>query len=96
MQSLADILAILKEKKQDLASKYPIASLAVFGSYARGEATNDSDIDIVVEFSGPVGFKFFHLALDLERFLGVKVDLVSKRGVKEKYLRVIENDFIYV
>lgn len=76
--------------------KFPLKSIALFGSYARNEQTEDSDIDVLVEFEKPVGFEFIDLHEDLEKMLDHKIDLVSKKGVKEHYLPYIEDDAIYV
>lgn len=79
-----------------LKERYPIASMALFGSYARNEQTPTSDVDIMVEFDGKIGVKFIDLANELEKALGIKVDLVSKKGIKEQYLNTILSDLIYV
>ncbi len=70
--------------------------MALFGSYARNEQTASSDVDIMVEFDGKIGIKFIDLANELEKALGLKVDLVSKKGIKEQYLNTILSDLIYV
>jgi predicted nucleotidyltransferase len=54
MHTLQSILEKLRKHKPELQRKYPISRLGIFGSYARGEATMDSDIDIAVEISGPL------------------------------------------
>ncbi|MEW5807726.1 MAG: nucleotidyltransferase family protein, partial [Acidobacteriota bacterium] len=62
---------------------------AIFGSYARGEQPKDSDVDVLVEFSEPVGFLFIHLADYLEEILGREVDLITPDAIKpnrEKYI----------
>ncbi len=86
----------LKEVKPILATKYPIKSLALFGSVSRKEDEESSDIDILVEFNRSVGMEFIHLSYDLEKLLKRKVDLVSRKGIKEKYFKVIEPELIYV
>ncbi len=96
MKSLPEIIASLQLKKANLIEKYPIATIAVFGSYAREEQTQESDVDILVEFSDSIGFKFIDLADELEDILKMNVDLVSKSGVKQKYFAQIQNDLIYV
>ncbi len=96
MKSLPEIIASLQQKKANLIEKYPISSIAVFGSYAREEQTQESDVDILVEFSDSIGFKFIDLADELEDILKMNVDLVSKSGVKQKYFAQIQNDLIYV
>jgi predicted nucleotidyltransferase len=96
MKSLTEIIASLQQKKANLIEKYPITSIAVFGSYAREEQTLESDVDILVEFSDSIGIKFIDLADELEDILKMNVDLVSKSGVKQKYFAQIQNDLIYV
>lgn len=70
--------------------------MGLFGSYARNEASKESDIDILVEFASPVGFEFVDLAIELEAILNHKVDLVSRKGVKPNMLPYIEKDLLYV
>ncbi len=96
MSTRDDIIKKLSAFKASVADRYPIASLGLFGSFARNEQNVDSDIDILVEFNGSVGSEFFVLADELEQQLGTKVDLVSKKGIKPKYLSSIQSDLIYV
>jgi predicted nucleotidyltransferase len=96
MKSLPEILSILESHKAQLYRDYPIKTMAVFGSYARGDYNLTSDLDLLVEFNSKVGVKFIDLADEVENILGIRVDLVSKNGVKEKYLRSIHSDLIYV
>lgn len=93
---MSEVLNILKEHKEDLFNKYPLESLALFGSYSRGDYKKNSDVDIIVEFKNPVGMEFISLSHDLEDILKMKVDLVSKPAVKPKYLKYIEPDLLYV
>ena len=91
------ILRTLREHKIDLQKKYPLKSIALFGSYARGEENPESDIDVMVEFSEPVGFEFIDLLEELEKkFQEKKVDLISREGIKPHYRPYIEEDAIYV
>jgi len=79
----AEVLRILHEQKKDLLEQYPIESLFVFGSVARDEARLDSDVDVLVEFSQPVGlFQFIDLKQRLEALLGCRVDLGTPRSIK--------------
>ena len=96
MTSTSKVTKDLSRLKARLMQKYPIASLALFGSYARNEQTPLSDIDILVEFNGRMGSNFIDLANEIENALGVKVDLISKKGLKERYLKAIEPELIYV
>jgi predicted nucleotidyltransferase len=93
---LQEVLSKLRTAKPMLAQRYPIGAMGVFGSTARGSQGPDSDVDILVEFNGPMGLNFVDLADELEEMLGTKVDLVSKQGVKPGYLEVISKDLIHV
>jgi uncharacterized protein len=82
--------------KDAFLSKYPIQSIAIFGSYARNSQTENSDVDVLVEFNGVIGSAFIDLANELENVLGIKTDVVSKRAIKPKYFDAIQPDLIYV
>ena len=79
-----------------MIERYPIKTIAIFGSFARNEQNEQSDLDILVEFNDKIGIGFIQLADDLEDYLKIKVDLISKKGLKSKYLEAIEPDLIYV
>ena len=96
MLTLQTILQILKQHKPALQQKYPLSELAVFGSYARGEATHDSDIDIAVELNGPMGLNFIEMADEIEALFGIKTDVVTKRSIRQLYLANVEKDLIYI
>jgi len=83
-------------QKKELFEKYPIKSLAIFGSYARNEQGPESDLDLMVEFHSRIGSEFIELTDDLEEILGIKVDLVSRKGIKELYFKRIKEDLVYV
>lgn len=96
MKNKDDILNSLAKNKESLYSKYPIKSLAIFGSTARDENSEDSDVDILVEFSENIGIRFIDLAEEIESLLNRHVDLVSKKAVKPKYYQSFEEELIYV
>ncbi|ACX72262.1 DNA polymerase beta domain protein region [Methanocaldococcus vulcanius M7] len=98
MKTLSEIKEILRKHKKELKEKYKVKSIAIFGSYARNEQTEKSDIDILVEFyKTPDYIKFFELEDYLSDLLGVKVDLVIKGAIKNPYIKKsIEEDLIYV
>jgi predicted nucleotidyltransferase len=96
MLNRQDILSTLQSAMPVLGKKYSIKVLALFGSYSRNEANNESDIDIMVEFDKPVGVHFIDLADELEGLLHKKVDLVSRKGIKPAYMKAIEPELIYV
>lgn len=96
MKSLQEIKSILKSHKNQLFKDYPLKSMAIFGSYSRGDYENSSDLDILVEFNDTIGIEFIDLGDEMEKILGLKVDLVSRKGVREKYLTAIQSELIYV
>jgi predicted nucleotidyltransferase len=96
MYTLETIVEKLRAYKPELQRKYPISKLGVFGSYARGEAGEHSDIDVAVEFSGPMGLNFVAMANEIEDLFGIKVDVVPKRSIKPSYLASVEKDILYV
>jgi uncharacterized protein len=96
MKDIDEIKTTLSSLKPDLLARYPIESLAIFGSYARNDQSETSDLDVMVEFNDRIGIRFIDLAEELENILKMKIDLVSKKGIKEKYLKSIDTDLIYV
>jgi predicted nucleotidyltransferase len=86
----------LRAFKPELQRKYPLSRIGVFGSYARGEATVNSDIDVAIELNGPMGLNFVAMANEIEELLGTKVDVVPQRSFKPDYLQSVEKDILYV
>jgi uncharacterized protein len=97
MSQLSDIKRALQQLKPFLANKYNVSSIGLFGSIVRDDFSPiSSDIDIIVDFSSPIGIEFVDLAEFIEKELKKKVDLVSKKGIKNKYFSQIEPEIIYV
>lgn len=88
------ILTTLKEQRKVLSQRYPIHRLALFGSWARGDAREDSDVDVLVEVDPSIGLRFVDLGDELEKALGRRVDLVSRRAIKPSLWKRIEPDLI--
>ena len=85
MTSRDAILKALRDMKDRLAQQYGVKEIGIFGSAVRGEASDQSDVDVLVEFSRPIGFfKFLELEEYLGTRLGRKVDLVSKKALKPR------------
>jgi predicted nucleotidyltransferase len=82
MKTLDQIRKVLKEHKDEFAERFKVSKLGIFGSYARGDHDEESDLDVIVEFAQPVGFEFIHLANRLEELVGVKVDLLTPDSIK--------------
>nr|WP_295930762.1 nucleotidyltransferase family protein [uncultured Dyadobacter sp.] len=96
MDALSDIVQILKELKPELVDKYHVSSIGLFGSIVRNDFTANSDVDIIVDFSQPVGIEFIDLANLIEDRIGKPVDLVSRNGVKPRYYSEIAPEIVYV
>jgi hypothetical protein len=93
-----EILLLLTKKKQSLASAYGLREIGLFGSYADGNASPESDIDLLVDIdSGHKSlFSFIRLKHDLEELLGRKVDLVMKGALKPRLRERILSQVRYV
>ena len=76
------ITETLRKERPFLASEYGVKRLGLFGSYARGRPTEASDIDLLVEFERPIGFRFIEFAEHLERLLGKPVEVLTLAGLQ--------------
>ncbi len=92
MKSLTEIKYTLARSKNKLLKKYNLKEIYIFGSYSTGEANEFSDIDIMVELKKPIGLKFVDLADELEKLLGIKVDLVSRGAINERLFNEISGE----
>lgn len=79
-----------------LREEFPLKTMSVFGSVARGESTPESDLDSLVDVDPSIGLGFVTLAERLEKDLGRKVDLVSRRSLRPSLLKRIEPELVYV
>lgn len=93
---LEAIIFDLSSMKEELANKYGVLSIGMFGSITRKDFTAKSDIDILIDFSRPIGMDFINLADLLEARLHRKVDLITKDGIKPSYFEAIKEDLIYI
>jgi uncharacterized protein len=92
-----DILSFLRDFKTQCADKYGIISLGVFGSVARGQIRDDSDVDIYVTTREPDPFVLVHIKDDIERRLQRHVDIIRVREKMNPFLKNrIEKEGIYV
>lgn len=91
------IVTMLRERHDELVSRFGIAELALFGSAARDELREDSDVDVLVTFSGPSTFdRYFGLKSYLEDLFGRNVDLVTEKGLKPRARAYVSKDLIRV
>ena len=85
------------EFQSEMKEKYGVKEIGIFGSFVRGEAREDSDVDILVEFEKPIGFfKFLELEEYLSNLIGRKVDLVSKKALKPHIGKYILEEVVTV
>jgi predicted nucleotidyltransferase len=92
-----EAIRIIRRHKKELNDVYGVQSLALFGSVARDEANPTSDIDLLVEFSRPVGlFGLFALQDRLEELFGCKVDVGTPESLKPRLRPTIKAELIYV
>jgi len=93
----AELLALLHEQRESLQREFAVASLALFGSAARDELRPESDVDILVDFTGPATFdRYFGLKDRLEATLRRPVDLVTSKGLKPRARQQVEQDLVRV
>ena len=76
-----DIIDLIRSSLPTLRREYGVKRIGVFGSAVTGRLADTSDIDLVVEFERPIGFRFLDLAEDLEELLGRKVDILTPDGM---------------
>jgi uncharacterized protein len=86
----------LKEVKPILKDRFSVDKIGYFGSFARGDYHEDSDVDIIVTFSQSVGWKFFDLKEYLENIFDKKVDLVTESSIRRQWKESILNQVKYV
>ncbi len=100
MTSKEEITRVLRDNHSHLTSEYGVKRIGLFGSYARGVATKTSDVDLVVEFERPIGFRFVEFVEYLERLLGKNVDVLTPAGIQgiriEQIARSIKESTVYV
>jgi predicted nucleotidyltransferase len=97
MKSTKEYIRILKAYKEKVSERYGIKQLGIFGSVARGEQTEGSDLDVCVEMEKPDAFIMLDIKYDLEDMLHCKVDItLLNKKMNQLLKRHIERDGIYV
>lgn len=89
MKSKKQIEQLLRKKKPYLKKRFNVVEIGIFGSFARGEETEDSDVDILVTFSDSIGWEFVDLKDYLEDLLDLRVDLVTIEALKPQLREII-------
>jgi predicted nucleotidyltransferase len=91
-----EVLDLLKKQLPYLQEKYGVQRIAIYGSFAKGNQTKKSDLDVLVQLMRPLGLEFVELAYDLEKIVKKKVDLVTfatlKRSLENPRYKHIASD----
>lgn len=86
-----------KTKKQEIQEQYNVSEIGIFGSFVRGESTDASDIDILVDFETPIDlFQFLELEEYLSNLTGERVDIVSRKALKPAIGKRIQSEVLYL
>jgi hypothetical protein len=96
MKTREEVLRILEREKPELMRRYGLKRLALFGSYAREDQREASDVDILVEVDPSIGLGFVELADRLEDALGIRAEVVSRRAIKPRYWEIIKEELVDV
>lgn len=95
MKTAHDIKKTLAKYKPILNERFKVRKIGIFGSYIHGTKTRTSDIDILVDLYGPIGWEFIDLKEFLEKSLGMKVDLVTIKALKPQLRDAILREVVY-
>jgi len=91
------ILGALAERRQEIAARFGVKRLALFGSVARDELGASSDVDVLVEFAGPATFgAYMDLKFYLEDLIGRPVDLVTDKALRDELRPYVEKEMIRI
>jgi len=96
MMTKNEIVNKIRELKPLLAKEYAVKEIGLFGSFANGDASENSDVDLLVGLYQPTGWKFFSLEIYLEKIFGRKIDLVTKNALKERTRENFLNQVNYI
>jgi len=95
--SKQEVLRRLEESMGEIRRRFSVAKLSIFGSFARGEGSAQSDLDVLVSFEQKATFDLFmDLKFYLEELLGIKVDLVTDKALRPQVRQAIEGEIIDV
>jgi hypothetical protein len=86
----------MRREKPELARRYGLRRLALFGSYARADQREGSEVDILVEIEPEIGLRFVELANRIEDALGIGPEVVSRRAIKLRYWEIIQEELVDV
>ncbi len=97
MKNLAEIKAILGQVKSLIREKYHISELGIFGDYVKGEVKENSQVNILIDYTEPPSLlELVDMEYYLSDLLNIKADVISKNGLKGKRKERILSEVIYV
>ena len=100
MQTKQDIMDLLKTHLPEFNKKFGVKTLGIFGSFARDEAVDGSDLDVLVEFERPIGLRFMEFSDELEKIVSLPVDVLTPAGInsirQSEISQNIKNSIVYV
>jgi predicted nucleotidyltransferase len=92
---MENVVEILKEHEAEMATRFSVRKIGVFGSHARGEQGPDSDVDILVEFERVSFDNYMDLLYYLDELLGASVDLVTVGGISPYLKEHVEKEVVW-
>lgn len=95
MIKINTLKALLLESKKVLQEQYGIEKIGYFGSYARNEQQQSSDLDIIIKLGRPIGLEFLDIKYYLEEKIGVPIDLVTTNALKPQLKEQILKEVVY-
>jgi hypothetical protein len=96
VKSRQEIIEILSRALPELERDFGVKRLALFGSYARGDALPASDLDVLVEVEPSLGLRFVDLAERIEALVGMRTDVISRRSISPRHWSEIEKELVDV
>ena len=97
VKNIDEIKSLIKAIKPELVKKYHLKSIGIFGSYVRNEQKEDSDIDVLIELSEPMGLiTFIGIEREISELIGIKVDLIIKDSLKPRIGQYILKEVLMI
>jgi len=97
VKTLEEIKRILSQHREELRRQYKVTDIGIFGSVVRGEQKKRSDVDVLVEFAGPVSLLgLAGLANYLEGVIGTKVDVVPREDIRPELKETVLKEVVYL
>ncbi len=92
---IMNVFSVLKNHKNEIFSKYSVKRIGIFGSYAKGQQKEESDVDVLVEFEKPTFDNFMELSFFLEGLFGKKVDLLTPKSLSPYMRPYVEKEVVW-